>query len=159
DIKQHTKATLNDYFDYWRLKQERLLERYALERSGNYVPKIYDIVFTTKTGDVQVGGHLETSWSGPSTITKLRGSAVVEVSPGIILPDIGGVYNNVEKTEVYVPIGYGEAEAFPLRNVHYASGLHDVIHKYYAKGTRVFVDSDGSIKSIGIDSTKDLDLL
>ncbi|KAF4646496.1 hypothetical protein FOZ61_005749, partial [Perkinsus olseni] len=28
-IKQRTAATLNDYLDYWRLKQERLLERYA----------------------------------------------------------------------------------------------------------------------------------
>ncbi|KAF4646667.1 hypothetical protein FOL46_005340, partial [Perkinsus olseni] len=59
-IKQRTAATLNDYLDYWRLKQERLLERYARDREGAYTPKIYDIVFTTKVGDLRVGGHLET---------------------------------------------------------------------------------------------------
>ncbi|KAF4678810.1 hypothetical protein FOZ60_016044 [Perkinsus olseni] len=143
-IKQRTAVTLNDYLDYWRLKQERLLDRYARDREGAYTPKIYDIVFTTKAGDLRVGGHLETSWSGPSTVTKLR---------------VGDVTNNDEETEVYVPVEYGEPETYPLANVHYATGLHDVIHNYYAKGTRVFVDSDGSIRSIPVDSDNDLDLI
>ncbi|KAF4647710.1 hypothetical protein FOL46_003888, partial [Perkinsus olseni] len=158
-VKQRTSSTLNDYVDYWRLKQERLLERYAREREGSYIPKIYDVVFTTKAGDVQLGGHLEASWSGPSTVTKLRGSAVVEVTPGIILPGTGGVNSNDDMTEVHVPVGYGEPQTYPLKNVYYASGLHDVIYKYYTKGTRVFVDSDGTIKSMGIDLNNDLELM
>ncbi|KAF4678090.1 hypothetical protein FOL47_005369 [Perkinsus chesapeaki] len=158
-LRKEVKVTLNDYMDYWRLKQERLLERYALQRESTYEPKLYDIVFTTKTGDVKVGKHLDSTWKGPSTIVKIRGSGIVDAVPSIVLPGVGGVKKKDDLNELEVPLCYGQAETFALRNVHHTPALQNIIYNYLEKGTRVYSDVDGSVRSMDVDIDNDGKLL
>ncbi|KAF4680631.1 hypothetical protein FOZ60_013210 [Perkinsus olseni] len=91
DARKDAEVRLYEYLDLWRIRQERNLERMAKNNDRVYSPKLFDIVFTSKSPQHRIGHHLDTIWSGPHTVTGLKGSSVVEVIPGIIFPGLGGV--------------------------------------------------------------------
>ncbi|KAF4715376.1 hypothetical protein FOZ62_022459, partial [Perkinsus olseni] len=128
-------TTINYQPNLWRIRQERNLERMAKNNDRVYSPKLFDIVFTSKSPQHRIGHHLDTIWSGPHTVTGLKGSSVVEVIPVIIFPGLGGVdIDDVDDSRVMVPEQYGKPEVFALKNVVHAAALQGVIYEYLDRG-------------------------
>ncbi|KAF4739780.1 hypothetical protein FOZ62_025379, partial [Perkinsus olseni] len=75
--RENTAISLAEYMDCWRLKQEANFERMAIDGQRDYSPKLYDVVFLSKSPDVRIGHHFDVIWLGPYTISSLKGTATV----------------------------------------------------------------------------------
>ncbi|EER19874.1 gag/pol/env polyprotein, putative [Perkinsus marinus ATCC 50983] len=146
--RESIAASLAEYMDCWRLKQEANFERMAMDGQRDYSPRLYDVVFVSRSPEVRIGHHLDVIWSGPYTISSLKGTATVGVVKGVLLPYFGGVKESDDGQSLVVPIVYGEEEVFSLKNVKHAGALQEVIYAHLAKGRRVYVDADGTIQTL-----------
>ncbi|KAF4650579.1 hypothetical protein FOL47_001042, partial [Perkinsus chesapeaki] len=149
-LREDHEVTLREYLELWRMRQERNLERMAVTDDRRYEPQLYDLVFTSKAPSNRIGHHLDVIWSGPSTITSLKGSAIVGVTPGIILEGVGNIHVSEDGKHLEVPDEYGNSEDFPLKNVKHAAALQGVVYGYLQEGKRVFLDSEGAIRDTTI---------
>ncbi|EER16337.1 hypothetical protein Pmar_PMAR029470 [Perkinsus marinus ATCC 50983] len=155
--KEEFTVTLREYLELWRMRQERNLERMAMTEDRRYEPKLFDLVFTSKCPANRIGHHLDVIWSGPSTITSLNGTAMVGITPGIILEGVGGVVVSEDGKSLEVPEGYGPSEVYPLKNIKHAPALQGVIYGYLQEGKRVFLDSQGAIKDMTLRPGTEID--
>ncbi|KAF4651167.1 hypothetical protein FOL47_000605 [Perkinsus chesapeaki] len=146
DARKDAEVRMYEYLDLWRIRQEKNLERMAKTNDRVYVPKLFDIVFTSKSPPHRIGHHLDTIWSGPHTVTALKGSSMVEVTNGIIFPGLGRVTVDEDENKVKVPVEYGHQEVFALKNIIHAAALQGVVYEYLDRGSRVYLDADGALK-------------
>ncbi|KAF4648920.1 hypothetical protein FOL46_002341, partial [Perkinsus olseni] len=70
------------------------------------------------------------------------------VVKGILLSYCRGVKESDDGERLVVPIVYGEEEVCSLKNVKHAVALQEVIYAHLAKGRRVYVDADDTIKTL-----------
>ncbi|KAF4712535.1 hypothetical protein FOZ62_010851 [Perkinsus olseni] len=128
------------------MKQSKYLERLNQDKDRRYTPALFDVVFMSKGSDLAIGNHLDTRWYGPGTVTSLKGSALVGVTPGIVIPGLGGVAADAQGSAAEVPEVYGVEESFPLRNLKQAGALQKLIYDHLLKGKRVYCEADGTLK-------------
>ncbi|EER14810.1 hypothetical protein Pmar_PMAR014360 [Perkinsus marinus ATCC 50983] len=144
--RDQARVTLSEYLELWRMKQSKYLERLNQDKDRRYTPALFDVVFMSKGSDLVIGNHLDTRWYGPGTVTSLKGSALVGVTPGIVIPGLGGVAADAQGSAAEVPEVYGVEESFPLRNLKHAGALQKLIYDHLLKGKRVYCEADGTLK-------------
>ncbi|KAF4705984.1 hypothetical protein FOZ63_023648, partial [Perkinsus olseni] len=110
------------------------------------------------SADGAIGHHLDSRWRGPYTVVQVKSSAIVLLPPEVLIPPAEQRLDQIIEVD-NIPFDEEQLLYVSLKNVVHAAGFEQLVREEARRGTRVYVDSAGRVRTAALldDPIADLD--